>query len=360
MGRGDLTDRLRRVVRVEQSVRGTWWVVQGVLWVLAAGVAAVVIRLTLPRLPPELALAIVGMGALWGVLSVLAGVWTLRHARALSRAPSADAWPWDHAMPRGASVLYAAMQAPHVTPAPRLVVLRSTSLRGPAILTALGGVAVLGAVACTVIAAVAGVGVVRLADEPVVTSDGRPGATVLASAPAPGTVGVELTAGERYDVHLVAPASLLGARGLFASVRLVAPSGDTVVADGSVTRSLHRTRWWQSSVIGTFTATESGRYVMTVPDVGGTGAWAALAPAPPAEDVAAGSAGAALSALSVLAATGLWGGGLVTLLAGVTWGAVRLLVRWGARRRPGGPDAAVTDAAVTDAGVTDAGVTDAT
>lgn len=340
-------DALRRTVRVAQTARGTWGVVQGVLWLLAAGVVAVVLTRTLPWLPREVVLSFAGTGVLWGGLCVLSGVRDLRRARALTREPWASAGPWDHHVPGGMPALREAIQGRQVTPGPTVVVLRSTSLRGPVVLTALGAAALVGAVVCSLVAAVAGVGAAVTADPSVVGLGGRPGASVLASAPAPGTASVELAAGERYGVHVVVPAYAVGDDVLVTTVRLVAPSGGTVVADGVVTRPLSRTQSWAASSIHTFTPTESGRYLMTVPDVGVPGAWAAVAPAAPVEDVVAASGGVAIATLAVFAAGGLWISGPVMILAGVAWGAVRLLVRWGARRRPGVADAGAS--AVSDA-----------
>lgn len=167
---------------------------------------------------------------------------------------------------------------PAVAPAPR-----RTSLAGPVVLTVVGALLLVGALAVAVATAGAFVGAVR---SDVVALDGSgPGDAVLASADAPGVTSVELTAGERYAVYLVVPRETVGddeRPDLEDDVLLRTPSGAVVAADGSpgvnVTTSV---RGWTAATVGAFTAPETGTYDVAAPDAGVPDAWVALAPDKP-------------------------------------------------------------------------------
>lgn len=346
MGRIDLTEGSRRFARAFHTFHAVRDLLRAALLLPAAAVGGVVVVATVDPSYRLLALMPVGALAMFGALHLLGGLLELRR-RAEVREPHPAAGPLDYLVPEVADHLRATRAGGPVTSGPPVVVLRSTSLRGPRIVISLSLAAIGGAVVCTVLA---GVGFVLAVDDAVVTVDGRPGPGVLVSAPAPGTASVDLRGGERYAVHLVVPTGAVvddELPTLPTPVRLVAPSGVVVLADGSPGVTTYgEVTGWASETVGAFTAPESGRYVVTAPVAGDPRAWVALA----ADRSAAETVGATgASAVAVLIAWVLWPGGIVGLFAGVVWALVRLLVRWGARGA--GAGAAVVDAPTVDAPV---------
>ncbi|MBO0898849.1 hypothetical protein J1G44_06575 [Cellulomonas sp. zg-ZUI199] len=202
---------------------------------------------------------------------------------------------------------------------------RRPSLTWPVVLTVVGLLVLVAALAAAVGTAGAFVGAVR---SDVLTSDGQPGVAVLAAAPAPGAARVHLTEGERYAVHLVVPsgASREDDRpDLPEDVLLLAPSGEVVAADGSPGVTMTSTAGGLVAVsVGAFTAPQTGTYEMAVPSAGVPDAWVALTPDKEFAPFFASIWGTVLGVFVVLG-LGFVGSGAV--ITGVVWWVVRARAR---------------------------------
>jgi len=209
--------------------------------------------------------------------------------------------------------------------APAPVPPRRTSLAWPVVLTVVGLLLLVAALAAAVGTVGGFVGAVR---SDVLTSDGRPGAAVLAAAPAPGAARVDLEAGERYAVHLVVPRSASGEDDrpdLPEDVLLLAPSGEVVAADASPGVTMTSTAGGLVAVsVGAFTAPETGTYEMAVPSAGLPDAWVALTADKAFAPFFASVWGTVLGVFVVL---GLGFVGCGAVVTGVVWWVVRARAR---------------------------------
>ncbi|NYI58933.1 hypothetical protein [Cellulomonas soli] len=199
---------------------------------------------------------------------------------------------------------------------PQPVAVRKTSLTGPVWLTVSGAVLILIALA---IGAGTAVLLFRTAGSGVLTFSGEPGSSVIAEVDAPGTTTVDLVAGERYAVHLVEPATAGGLGDLVGDVHLLAPSGETVVADGTPGVDSTSTMGDVTArSVAAFTAPEDGTYVLAVPSADVDHARVLLAPDQAFAPFFAGIFG---SILGVFAAVliGLLGTGMA-VGGGIWWG----------------------------------------
>ena len=217
------------------------------------------------------------------------------------------------------------MSAPWQQPVPPQPPARKTSLVGPVVLTGVGALLLVGTLVAAVVTAGVFLGAVR---SDVLTPDGRPGAAVLASAPAPGAASVELTAGERYAVYLVVPRDSLRdgeSPSLEEDVLLMAPSGEVVRADDAPGVTMNEGMGdLRAGTVGAFLAPQTGTYQMAVPPAGVDGAWVALAPDRAFAPFFGAIGGTVLGVFVVI---GLGGAGLGALVAGIVWWVVRARAR---------------------------------
>ena len=192
-------------------------------------------------------------------------------------------------------------------------------------LTVVGVVLMLGALVAFVATVGGFVGAVR---SDVLTSDGRPGQAVLASADAPGATTVELSAGERYAVYLVVPRGTVDddeRAELQEDVLLMAPSGTVVEADGSPGVTMTTGAGGRvASTVGAFTAPESGTYQVAVPAAQVPDAWVAIAADKPFAPFFGAVAGTVLGVFVVL---GLSAIGFAMAVGGVIWWVLRVRAR---------------------------------
>ena len=221
---------------------------------------------------------------------------------------------------------YGATPPPTAPGAPaRPVRPRSTSSTGPVLVTVLGLLLLLGALAAGVGTAVTFLGAVGTG---VLTSDGGPGPEVLAAAEAPGATTVELTAGQRYAVHVVVPTGALRDGQdptLSEDVLLLTPSGQVVTADGSPgVTSTSRRGGWATASVGAFTAPESGTYQVAAPPADVPGSWVALTPDTAFAPFFASVWGTVLGVLLVI---GLGAAGCAATVGGAVWWVLRAKAR---------------------------------
>lgn len=202
---------------------------------------------------------------------------------------------------------------------------RRTSLVAPVVLTSVGALCLLGALVAVVVVAVV---LTRAMGSDVLTLRGEPGPAVVARADAPGATTAELTAGDRYDVHLVVPRRAVDDDEdptLGDDVLLLSPSGDVVAADGSPgvrQRTAHGS--WVAVSVAAFDAPETGTYQVAVPSAGIDGAWVALVPERAFGDFFVAIWG---SVLGMFVVVGLGLAGLGATTGGAVWWVLRARAR---------------------------------